>query len=204
VTSTNDSGVPTGVAATALDPAYQRDPDPVHDVLREREPVHHDQVLRRWLLTRHDDVDTLLRDRSLSADPRNGAVETFMTAFVAPNGREPSILFLDPPEHTRLRGLISKAFTPRAIEEMSPRIGQIVANLLDAVASSDRFDLISAFAGPLPTIVIAEMLGVDPADRLDFKRWSDDGVSRSTRCFRRNCGSVLPRRHRSSMRIFAA
>ena len=78
MTSTNDTGVPTGVAVTALDPAYQRDPDPVHDTLREREPVHHDQVLQRWLLTRHDDVDTLLRDRSLSADPRNGTPETFM------------------------------------------------------------------------------------------------------------------------------
>ena len=176
MTSTNDLGVPTGVAATALDPAYQRDPDPVHDALREREPVHHDQVLRRWLLTRHDDVDTLLRDRSLSADPRNGAPETFMAAFVDPNGREPSILLMDPPEHTRLRGLISKAFTPRAIEQMAPRVQQIAADLLDAVAGSDGFDLISAFAGPLPTIVIAEMLGVDSGDRLDFKRWSDDGV----------------------------
>jgi cytochrome P450 len=176
MTSANDTAVPTGVAATALDPAYQRDPDPVHDVLREREPVHHDQVLRRWLLTRHDDVDTLLRDRSLSADARNGAPETFMAAFVEPNGREPSILLMDPPEHTRLRGLISKAFTPRAIEQMAPRIEQIAADLLDAVAGGDGFDLIASFAGPLPTIVIAEMLGVDPGDRLDFKRWSDDGV----------------------------
>ena len=59
---------------------------------------------------------------------------------------------------------------------MTPRIEQIVNELLDAVADGPGFDLIAAFAGPLPTIVIAEMLGVDPADRLDFKRWSDDGV----------------------------
>ncbi len=176
MTSANETGVPTGVAVTSLDPAYQRDPDPVHDALRAREPVHHDEILRRWLLTRHDDVDTLLRDRSLSADARNGAPETFMAAFVRPDGREPSILLLDPPEHTRLRGLISKAFTPRAIEQMAPRIEEIAADLLDAVAGSNGFDLIAAFAGPLPTIVIAEMLGVNPADRLDFKRWSDDGV----------------------------
>ncbi len=176
MTSANDTGVPTGVAATALDPAYQHDPDPVHDTLREREPVHHDKVLHRWLLTAHDDVDALLRDRSLSADPRKGAPDTFMAAFINPTGREPSILLMDPPEHTRLRGLISKAFTPRAIEQMAPRIEEIAANLLDAVAGGDGFDLIAAFAGPLPTIVIAEMLGVDPADRLDFKRWSDHGV----------------------------
>jgi len=83
---------------------------------------------------------------------------------------------MDPPEHTRLRGLISKAFTPRAIEGMKPRIEEIVAMLLDVVAGGEGFDLIASFAGPLPTIVIAEMLGVDPADRQDFKRWSDDGV----------------------------
>lgn len=174
MTSTND--VPTGVAASALDPAYRLDPEPVHDVLREREPVHHDEVLRRWLLTRHDDVDALLRDRSLSSDPRSGAADTFMAAFADANGREPSILLLDPPEHTRLRGLISKAFTPRAIDQMAPRIEEIATTLLDDVADSEGFDLIASFAGPLPTIVIAEMLGVDPADRLDFKRWSDDGV----------------------------
>ena len=73
-------------------------------------------------------------------------------------------------------GSYRKAFTPRAVEQMAPRIEQIVSELLDAVAGGDGFDLICSFAGPLPTIVIAEMLGVDPADRLDFKRWSDDGV----------------------------
>jgi cytochrome P450 len=170
------SPLPTGVAVTALDPAFQRDPDAVLDVLRERDPVHHDEQLKRWLLTRHDDVDALLRDRTLSADPRNGAPGTFMSLFTAPGLGEPSILFLDAPEHDRLRGLVSKAFTPRAIEEMGTGIRQIADELLDAVDGSDSFDLIAAFAGPLPTIVIAEMLGVDPGDRADFKRWSDDGV----------------------------
>jgi cytochrome P450 len=89
---------------------------------------------------------------------------------------EPSILFLDPPDHTRLRGLVSKAFTPRAVERMAPRIQQVVDELLDSVAGAKTFDLMAAFAGPLPTIVIAEMLGVDPADRDDFKRWSDESV----------------------------
>jgi cytochrome P450 len=181
MTNTNDVAgqqrpIPTGVAVTALDPAFQRDPDPVLDDLRERDPVHHDEQLARWLLTRHDDVDALLRDRSLSADPRNGGAGTFMSLFASPDGREPSILLLDAPEHDRLRGLVSKAFTPRAIEQMRTRIQEIADDLLDAVAGAASFDLIGAFAGPLPTIVIAEMLGVDPADRADFKRWSDDGV----------------------------
>ena len=84
-----------------------------------------------------------------------------------------SMLFQDPPPHTRLRGLVSKAFTARAIERLAPRVREIIDQLLGAVAGHDRFDVIEAFAGPLPVIVIAEMLGVDPADRHDFKRWSD-------------------------------
>ena len=71
---------------------------------------------------------------------------------------------------------MSKAFTAKAVEQMRPRIQEIVDELLDAIDAEREIDLIEAFAGPLPTIVIAEMLGVDPADRADFKRWSDLGV----------------------------
>ena len=87
------------------------------------------------------------------------------------------MLMQDDPTHARLRGLVNKTFTPRAIELLAPRIQEVVDELLDAVAGSESFDLIGAFAGPLPTIVIAEMLGVDANDRADFKRWSDDGVA---------------------------
>ncbi len=172
--------VPTGIGLTPLDPAFQADPYPVLDELREREPVHHDVQLQRWVLSRHDDVDRLLRDRSLSVDPRNAAEGTFERMFFDAEalgaGEHLSMLFSDPPYHTRLRGLVSKAFSARAVEAMAPRIQEIVDELLDAVAGQETFDLIDAFAGPLPTIVIAEMLGVDPADRADFKRWSDTGV----------------------------
>src|SRR5262249_31951465 len=78
-----------------------------------------------------------------------------------------------PPAHTRQRSLVNKAFTPRAVERLAPRIGEIIDELLAGVAGRDSFDLIEAVAGPLPVIVIAEMLGVDPHDRADFKRWSD-------------------------------
>ena len=170
-------GLPTGVELTPLDSGFRQDPYPTYDALRESAPVHHDPVFSRWLLTRHDDVEALLRNRDLCVDPRKAAEGTFDQMVVNLLGdREPSILFLDAPDHTRLRGLVSKAFTPRAIEEMTPRIQEIVDGLLDAVAGRDGFDLIAEFAGPLPTVVIAEMLGVDPADRDDFKRWSDEGV----------------------------
>jgi len=170
--------VPSGVKLTPLDPTFQHDPYPVLDELRSREPVHWDAQLHRWVLSRHDDVDRVLRDRSLSVDPRNAAPDSFERMFLRDEDHrgEPSMLFADPPYHTRLRGLVSKAFTPRAVEQMAPRIQEIVDELLDAVAGEPEFDLIGAFAAPLPTIVIAEMLGVDPADRGDFKRWSDTSV----------------------------
>ena len=170
-------GLPTGLELTPLDPDFQQDPYPTYDALRERAPVHHDAVFGRWLLTRHDDIEALLRNRDLCVDPRKAGDGTFEQMFLnSIDDREPSMLFLDAPDHTRLRGLVSKAFTPRAVQGMVPRIQEIVDELLDAVAGRDRFDLIAEFAGPLPTIVIAEMLGVDPADRDDFKRWSDEGV----------------------------
>jgi len=169
--------VPTGVQLTALDPAFQRDPHPVMDRLRAAEPVHHDKQLNRYVLTRNDDIEALLHDRSLSVDPRKAAPGTFEANFIqTERDREPSMLFSDPPYHTRLRGLVSKAFTAKAVEQLRPRIAEIAVELLDAMDSAEEVDLIAAFAGPLPTIVIAEMLAVDPADRADFKRWSDLGV----------------------------
>ena len=174
-----DPQVPTGVELTALDERFRTDPYPVLAELRGAEPVHHDEVLKRWVLTRHDDVDRVVNDRALSADPRKAADGTYMSLFRGEpqdGDFQPSILFLDPPDHTRLRGLVTKAFTPRAVERMRPRIQEIVDDLLDAVADEDGFDLMDAFAMPLPTIVIAEMLGVDTADQADFKRWSDESI----------------------------
>jgi len=163
--------IPTGAELTALDPTFRVDPYPVLAHMRAREPVHYDRAIGRWVLTRSDDVERLLRDRSTSVDPRNANEGTYMRIFA--RFTEFSLLFLDPPAHTRLRSLVSKAFTARAVERLAPRIRQIVDELLDAVAGHDRFDLIAAFAEPLPVIVIAEMLGIDPARRQDFKRWSD-------------------------------
>ncbi|CAI8031279.1 Cytochrome P450 107B1 [Geodia barretti] len=82
----------------------------------------------------------------------------------------------DPPEHTRLRKLVSKAFTPRMVSQLEPRIRAITDELLDAVIGKGAFDLVQDLAYPLPVIVIAEMLGVDPERRDDFKRWSDDVI----------------------------
>ncbi len=172
--TTSDAPVPTGVALTAFDPAFREDPHPILEELRRREPVHHDAQLKRWVLTRHDDVAAVLRDRAHSVDPHKGAPDTYASTILVPNlPPEPSLVFLDPPDHTRLRGLVSKAFSARAIEAMAPRIQAITDQLLDAVAGAEGFDVIASFAVPLPIEVICEMLGVTPDRRDDFKRWSD-------------------------------
>jgi len=163
--------VPTGIELTPLDAAFRADPYPALARVRAEEPVHHDQVINRWILTRPDDVERVLRDRALSVDPRKANEGTFMRIFE--RFQELSMLFQDPPDHTRLRSLVSRAFTPRAVERLAPRIREIADELLASVAGRPRFDAIEAFAGPFPVIVIAEMLGIDPADRQDFKRWSD-------------------------------
>lgn len=178
VATADATPVPTGVQLTTLDERFREDPYPVLDELRERDPVHKDEVLHRYVLTRHDDVKAVVHDRSLSVDPFNANPGTFEEMFLRGQAEETprSMLFSDPPYHTRLRGLVSKAFSAKAVEAMAPRIQQIVDSLLDAVDGQPSFDLVSSFSAPLPTIVIAEMLGVDPQDRYDFKRWSDDGV----------------------------
>ena len=163
--------IPTGAELTALDPAFRTNPYPAFTRLREREPVHYDDVIKRWVLTRQDDIENLLRDRTTSVDPLKANPGTYMRIFE--RFHDFSMLFQDPPNHTRLRSLVSKAFTPRAIERLAPRIVEIIDGLLAAVANKDRFDVIETLAVPLPVIVIAEMLGIDPTDRRDFKRWSE-------------------------------
>jgi cytochrome P450 len=161
----------TGAELTALDLAFRPNPYPAFARLREREPVHYDDVIKRWILTRQDDIESLFRDRTMSVDPLKANPGTYMRIFE--RFHDFSMLFQDPPNHTRLRLLVSKAFTPRAVERLAPRILDIINELLGAVAAVDRFDVIETLAVPLPVIVIAEMLGIDPTDRRDFKRWSE-------------------------------
>jgi cytochrome P450 len=160
-----------------LDRDFLTDPYPALDAVREAGPVGHEPLTRRYYLTRHDDVDAVLRNNSYSHDPRKAAEGTAERTFLARIvDQQPSMLFLDPPDHTRLRGLVNKAFTPRAVEALRPRAQQIAGELLDAVSDAAEFDLIAALAAPFPTVVIAEMIGVDTADRGQFKQWSDEVV----------------------------
>jgi len=171
---------PIAMGLSPMNPEYQKDPFTLLDDVRERGRAVHDSVLGRYIVGRFEDVQQILNDRDLMVDPRKAEANGFNAMFrqrLDDGTRQPSMLFLDPPDHTRLRALVTKAFTPRAIEQMRTRIGEIANELLDKVQGQPSFDLMTTFCQPFPTIVIAEMLGVDPKDQADFKRWTDDGVA---------------------------
>ena len=150
-----ESGITYNPASAKL----RADPYEKYRKLRALDPVHRLRLINAWVLTEYEDVDAVLRDHR---------------RFSREYGEYKSMLNSDPPDHTRLRALVSKAFTPRAVAELQPRIQQIVDDLLDAVEDKGRFDLIESFAYPLPVIVIAEMLGVPAQDMNRFKDWSND------------------------------
>ena len=152
----------SGVAYDLTSPEVRADPYDTYRCLREIDPVHRMRLIRAWVLTRYRDIEGVLRDHRRFANGGRILVETVPL----------SLLEIDPPEHTRLRALVSKAFTPRAVAALRSRIEQITAGLLDAVAGKDRFDLIAALAYPLPVTIIAEMLGVRPRDMDRFEQWS--------------------------------
>jgi pimeloyl-[acyl-carrier protein] synthase len=153
-----------------FDPAVMADPYPYYRRMREEDPVHWNDTVRAWFLTRHGDVVDLLRDDRFSADRTRS--ERFRPPPPHRRREGRSMLVLDPPDHTRLRNLVNKAFTPRTVERLRPRVEAIAAEILDHIDSADGFDLVRDFAYPLPVIVIAEMLGVPAADRAAFQQWS--------------------------------
>jgi cytochrome P450 len=145
-----------------FDPAHRADPYPVYRLLRERAPVFRNPR-GHWLLTRHADCVAVLRDARFG---HGGGRLLDGNTFRRPvGGRSRPFIMLDPPEHTRLRSLVSKAFTPHTVRRMAPRVRQIVDSLLDTVVDGGEVDLMAAFAYPLPVTVISEMLGVPAADR---------------------------------------
>jgi cytochrome P450 len=163
-----------------LDPAFFEDPHPFYRRLREEDPVHWSDALQSWVLTRHADVVACLRDPRFSSV---GRVAKLLDRISAADAREQlaplyshfstGLIHSDPPAHTRIRGLINKAFTPRTVERMRPRLQRLVDDHLDAIAADGRMDVIADLAFPLPVTAISEVLGVPIEDRVQFKRWCD-------------------------------
>jgi cytochrome P450 len=155
------------------------DPYPGYRWMRAQGPVFWDTSTERWIVIGYAEVASALRDPRFSAermglqwlsDATQGDLHILISALAS------QMLFQDPPDHTRLRSLVSKAFAARTVDSMRARIQAITTDLLDRVAKSGRMDIIQDLAYPLPITVIAEMLGVPIEDRDKFKRWSDDFI----------------------------
>lgn len=170
----------TQPADLVYDPyAYEmhEDPYPTYRRLREESPVYHNPDRGFWALSRHHDVLEGFRD---SARLSNSHGVTLDKAASGPHAHKTmSFLAMDPPLHGRMRGLVSKGFTPRRVAELEPRIRQITRNYLDAMIDIETPDFISEFAGRLPMDVISEMVGVPEADRAELRRKSDLLVHRA-------------------------
>ena len=165
--------------AERVPPEIIANPYPSYNDLRAQDPVHWNEPLGSWALTRYSDVMEALRDRRMSADrisAYSGRIPEPVQEKMAPIIRifSNTMLFSDPPNHTRLRSLANKAFTPRVIENMRTHIQDIVDQSLDGVERAARMEVIKDLAYPLPVKVICEMLGVAPEDQDQFKKWTDD------------------------------
>lgn len=157
-----------------FDPAFKADPYAVYAELREYAPVP-EPNLNFWPISRYDDVNFVLKNHALFSSAAMG---------VGPMGADGrgtrSIISSDPPDHTLLRGLVNRAFTPRMVAEMEPRIREITRELIARVGPSGCMDIVDDLATPLPVTIIAEILGVEASRREDFKRWSNATIGNST------------------------
>ncbi|MEU6845446.1 cytochrome P450 [Streptomyces sp. NPDC046716] len=167
---------PTTQSGKDVDPERLfQDPYAVYGRLREEGPVH--QVtgtdgLPAWLVTRYEDVRQAFADPRLSLDKRHAAPGGYR-GMALPPALDANLLNMDPPDHTRIRRMVSKAFTPRHVERLRVPVRRAADQLLDALADEERADLISAYAAPLPITVICDLLGVPLSRRPDFRAWTD-------------------------------
>jgi cytochrome P450 len=162
-----------------FDPSFKADPYPFYARLRAEQPIHRGTLpdgRPAWLVTRYDDAVSVLHDPRFvknidhAVTPEQRRHFPPLTPALALINQ--SLLDHDPPNHTRLRALVSKAFTPRLIERLRPRIQRLADELLDAMAPGGEADLIEAYAFPIPITVIAELLGVPAEDRDRFRAWT--------------------------------
>jgi pimeloyl-[acyl-carrier protein] synthase len=159
-----------------LDPDVLANPYPLYHKLRLQDPVHWDPYLHAWVVTRYEDVVHVLHHFSANRTPTPEQLSALDLSALNPIAEimVRQMLFLDPPDHTRLRTLASAAFTPSRVERLRSHVQEIMDTLIDAVVSKGSMDVIADFAGPAPAIVTAELLGVPTADHAQLKDWSQD------------------------------
>ena len=159
-----------------LDPEVLANPYPLYRQLREEAPVHWDPYLHAWVVTRYEDVITVLHRFSADRTPTPEQFAAMGMAELSPLARmmTKQMLFMDAPSHTRLRGLASMAFTPARVEALRAHIREILDELLTPLLRQGHMDVINDLAAPLPAIVTSEMLGVPTSDCDQLKAWSAD------------------------------
>ena len=170
------------VAVDLISKQFRQDPYPAYKRLRETAPVCRVRIGRgkfAWLVTRYDDVLAALKDTRFTKDRQSlpASRQPWVPAVFRPLAK--NMLDSDPPDHTRLRALVQKAFTPLMIEGLRKRIEELTERLIDRALGRKEFDLISEYGLPLPTTIIAELVGVPAEDRDRFHRWSAKVVSLS-------------------------
>ena len=163
------------IASDRFAPFDWEDPWPTYDRMRDEEPVWLND-LGEWVMTRHRDCEAVLRDPRFSSNPshRDPATGGDDLGPLLSEADAHVLLFMDPPDHTRVRGLVSKAFTPRTVERLRPRIQGLVDSILDDAAERGSLDVVADLGFELPVTVICELLGVPVADRAHFAGWSSD------------------------------
>jgi pimeloyl-[acyl-carrier protein] synthase len=157
-----------------LEPQVLADPYPLYERLRREDPVHWDPYLHSWVVTRYADVITVLHDFSAARTPTPEQLSAIGLSKLTPLARVmvKQMLFLDPPSHSRIRGLAACAFTPARVSALRNRIQLLADKMLDAVAPNGRMDVLADFAEPLPAIVTSELFGVSTEFALQLKVWS--------------------------------
>lgn len=159
-------------------PEFFANPYPTYAKLRESSPIHWDERMKRWFITRYDDVLAATSHPGLSVArvPPAARLSAMGLSVMEPVYAimRQQMNFIDPPDHTRIRGLVHKAFTPAAMNALRAHIQSTTDELLAPYENAHRMDVIQAIAYPLPAIVIAEILGIAPGDRDQFKKWSTD------------------------------
>jgi cytochrome P450 len=174
--------VPPDLDDILVSSAMLSDPFPAYARLRQEAPIAWSPRWNAWIVSRYADVDVSLRDKeNLSNENR----QALLFDDMAPEQREAlaklrhyyaqkDVIGSDPPDHTRMRGLVQKAFTPRTVASLQPRVETLAREMVEAAVAQGEFDFVADVAHPLPVVLIAELLGAPPEDRHLFKRWSSD------------------------------
>ena len=163
----------SGATFNPLSKQARRNPYPMYERLRSKDPVHRSRLANGWVLTRYADIKAVLSDhRRFSNDDRKARRGPLLSGSRV--SETPSIVGLDPPEHTRLRRLVGKAFTPNAVERYRPTIHMIANELAGHIDDSGPFDIVSSFARPMPLLVMCQIMGL-PQDGVEqFAEWIED------------------------------